>query len=352
MYIPQTYKNKPLVHAWNYCAMDGAPFGVVERYQNGGDKKDVVPFFKSNGTSWIAGIDINPRPLYGLDKLAGYSQDKAVFIVEGEKAAAALHSLGVVAITSVGGSQAANLADWTLLNGYKTAYLLPDNDDPGEHYARDVFRALMALQSPPTVKVLCLDNLPPGGDIVDWLQGWIINWDGYQPIPENLHKDLKEKLKGELKNAAPPPDEWAFVGSVGVNSSDFTWEKPNDIETQIPPVQVLSPELIPEPYRGWLEDVSHRMQTPPDFAVISAIVITASIIGAGCGIRPKRLDDWDIIPNIWGACIGRPSVVLKSPSMKEPMQLLERLQSDYGEQFVKAKAEADFDTLAHDAMLD
>lgn len=352
MNIPQTYKDKPLVHTWDYCAMDGTPFGAVGRYQKGNGKKDVVPFFKPNGTGWTMGIDINPRPLYGLDKLAGHPQDKAIFIVEGEKAAAAIHSLGVVAITSIGGSQAANRADWTPLSGYKTVYLLPDNDDPGEKYAQDVLRALTALQSPPTVKVLRLDTLPTGGDIVDWLQGWIGNWDGYQPIPENLHKDLKEKLKGELKNAAPPPDEWAFGGSVGANSSKFAWGKPNDIETQIPPVQVLPPGLIPEPYRLWLEDVSHRMQTPPDFAVISTIAITASIIGAGCGIRPKRLDDWEIIPNIWGACIGRPSVVLKSPSMKEPMQLLERLQSDYGKQFEKAKVEADFDSLANDAMLD
>ena len=76
------------------------------------------------------------------------------------------------------------------------------------------------------------------------------------------------------------------------------------------------------------------------------------MIGAGCGMRPKRLDDWEVIPNVWGACIGRPSVVLKTPSMKEPMQLLERLQAEYGEQFKQDKAEAEFDTLTNKAMLD
>jgi hypothetical protein len=82
------------------------------------------------------------------------------------------------------------------------------------------------------------------------------------------------------------------------------------------------------------------------------LVIIGSIIGAGCAIRPKRLDDWEVIPNVWGACIGRPSVVLKSPSMKEPMQLLERLQADYGEQYEQEKAGAEFDGLAAKAMLD
>ena len=94
------------------------------------------------------------------------------------------------------------------------------------------------------------------------------------------------------------------------------------------------------------------MQTPKDFAVISSMVIVGSLIGAGCAIKPKRFDDWQVIPNVWGACIGRPSVVLKTPSMKEPMQLLERLQAEYGELYEKDKAGAEFDGLANKAMID
>lgn len=95
------------------------------------------------------------------------------------------------------------------------------------------------------------------------------------------------------------------------------------------------------------------MQTPPDFAAISAIVMAGSVIGAGCGIYPKRHDyGFSVIPNLWGACIGRPSVVLKSPSMKEPMQLLERLQAEYGEQHEKDKVAAEFDSLKNKATLD
>jgi hypothetical protein len=94
------------------------------------------------------------------------------------------------------------------------------------------------------------------------------------------------------------------------------------------------------------------MQTPKDFAVISSMVIVGSLIGAGCAIKPKRFDDWQVIPNVWGACIGRPSVVLKTPSMKEPMQLLERLQAEYGEKFELDKVSDEFDSLANKAMMD
>lgn len=350
--IPQTYQGKPLVHSWTYRAQEGAALGHVARYQNGDDKKSIVPFFKRNGSGFNAGIDSETRPLFGLDRLANHPKAKAVFIVEGEKAAAALHGLGIVAVTSLGGSNAASKADWTPLNGYKMAYLLPDHDEPGEHYARDVYAALSALADPPAVKVLRLPDLPDGGDVVDWLQYWLPDWDGYGEIPETAINGLRDELKALLQTAEPVPDDWNLAGLAGSDSSAFDWETPGEIETKTPPVQVLSVDLIPEPFRPWLADVSHRMQTPPDFAAISALVITGSIIGAGCGIRPKQRDDWEVIPNVWGACIGRPSVVLKSPSMKEPMHLLERLQADYGERFEQEKAGAEFELLANKAMLD
>jgi hypothetical protein len=350
--IPQTYNGKRFIHAWTYCAMDGAPLGVVGRYQDGTGKKDIVPHFKRNGSGWVAGIELTPRPLFGLDKLATHPTDKAVFIVEGEKAAAALQSLGISAVSSLGGSRAAKQADWTPLSGYKLVYLLPDADEPGEHYIKDIHAALMALEQPPAVKVLRLPDLPEAGDVVDWLQNHAPDWDGLEPFPAIDKAWARSELQTLLKTAEEVPEEWGFVGSVSAGCGVFDWEKPNEIETKTPAVQTLSAELIPEPFKDWLADVSHRMQTPPDFPTVSALVITGSIIGAGCSIKPKKRDGWEVIANVWGACIGRPSVVLKSPSMKEPMQLLERLQAEYGEQFEKDKAGAEFDTLANSAMVD
>ena len=343
MSFPKSHNGKPLVHAWTYFAMDGEPFGFVARYQDAGGKKDIVPFFKPNGATWVAGIALNPRPLFGLEKLAACPKDKAVFIVEGEKSAAALQSIGIAAVSSLGGSQAAKQADWTQLNGCEMAYLLPDNDLAGEHYMQDVYRALMTLESPPQVKVLRLSGLPAKGDAVNWLQNHAPDWDGYQPFPASEKSWVVSELRAELNKAEPVPEEWTLAPLAGSRSSVFDWEKPNEIETKTPPVQALPPELIPEPFRHWLADVSHRMQAPADFAAISSIVIVGSIIGAGCSIKPKRFDDWEVIPNLWGAAIGRPSVVLKSPSMKEPVSLLERLQAEYGEQFDKDKKGFEFD---------
>ena len=348
--IAQSYQGKPLVHAWTYCAKDGAPLGVVGRYQEGNEKKDIVPFFKKNGSSWTAGIELNPRPLFGLDKLASQPKDKAVFIVEGEKSAAALQQIGVTALTSLGGSKAAKQADWLPLSDYKAVYLLPDNDEAGENYIQDVYRALIGLPEPPIIKILRLSGLPDKGDVVDWLQSLYDDWDGYSLIPEISHKGFKEELKEELKNAEAIPENWGLVGSVGLVGGGL-WQKPNKIETEIPPVQAFEDRLIPEPFKLWLTDASHRMQSPLDFSATTAVVIIGSLIGAGCSIRPKRLDDWEVICNLWCALIGCPSV-LKTPSMKEVLGLLERLQADYGEQYEADKAGTEFDSLTNKAMLD
>jgi putative DNA primase/helicase len=106
------------------------------------------------------------------------------------------------------------------------------------------------------------------------------------------------------------------------------WPEPLPVRASLRPVEKLPPALIPEPFRDWLTDISERMGCPLDYAVVAAIVITGSVIGAGLGIRPKREDDWTVVPNTWGGVVGRPSLTLKSPSLQEVTRPLERLASE------------------------
>ncbi len=349
--IPLSFNGNPLIYSWPYYSMDCKTLGVVGRYQNEDGKKTIVPFFKRNGSIWATGIELNPRPLFGLHILTDHRLDEDTFILEGEKSAAALQNIGLVAFTSLGGSKAAKKTDWTPLNGRKYVYLIPDADQAGEEYIKDVYFELMYLPNPPVIKVIRLKGLSDKGDIIEWVQSFIEEWDGYSPILANLHQALKEELHAEIESAESVPAEWSLY-TLHTSEFEDLWEYPNEIETKIPPVQALETELIPEPLRLWLADISYRMQTPPDFATVASIVIAGSIIGAGCGIRPKQFDDWEIIPNVWGANIARPSVVLKSPSMREPMSLLERLQAEYREIFEKNKTSAEFDELANKALID
>jgi putative DNA primase/helicase len=95
-------------------------------------------------------------------------------------------------------------------------------------------------------------------------------------------------------------------------------------------VEPFIPGLLPPALRPWVMDIAERMQCPPDFTGAAAIVALGSAIGRRCGIRPKRHDDWTVVPNLWGAVIGRPGV-LKSPAVEETLRPLRRLEAEAGE---------------------
>lgn len=115
------------------------------------------------------------------------------------------------------------------------------------------------------------------------------------------------------------------------------WPEPTPlhaIKATLRPVVPLPPSLIPEPYRDWLVDIAERMQCPLDYVAVGSAIVTASIIGAGCGIRPKMNDSWTVIPNLWGGIVGAPST-MKSPALKEIIKPLEILENEAFEQYEK-----------------
>jgi len=121
---------------------------------------------------------------------------------------------------------------------------------------------------------------------------------------------------------------------LGLSSDDVSvlsvdeWPDPEPVRHSLRPVEALPPSIIPEPLQGWVEDTCHRMQCPLDFVATASIVMAGSVIGAGCGIKPKRQDDWLVIPNLWGGAVGRPSVLLKSPAIEQALSPLAKLEEE------------------------
>jgi hypothetical protein len=113
-----------------------------------------------------------------------------------------------------------------------------------------------------------------------------------------------------------------------------SWPEPEPIKTTLLPVEKLPPEIIPGPFRAWAVDVSYRMQAPIDFIAAAVMVMAGGVIGAGCGIKPKRKDDWLVIPNLWGGVIGRPGM-LKTPALQEAMKPLSQLEAEAKKQYDK-----------------
>lgn len=104
------------------------------------------------------------------------------------------------------------------------------------------------------------------------------------------------------------------------------WPTPTPLPTALPPVDPFDEELLPEALRPWVMDIAHRMQCPPDFPAVAALVGLSSLIGARAVIQPKAKDDWQVVPNLWGAVVGRPGVK-KSPALNEALRPLNRLQT-------------------------
>ncbi len=113
------------------------------------------------------------------------------------------------------------------------------------------------------------------------------------------------------------------------------WGEPIPLPDGLPPVAPFSENLLPEALRPWVMDIADRMQCPADFPAVAAIVSMGAVIGRQLGIKPKRRDDWLVVPNLWGAIVGRPSL-MKTPALAESRKMLARLEIE-----AKTKFEAD-----------
>lgn len=154
----------PRSQEWAYFSDEGVHVGSVIRW-NKADGKVIRPVCRRDGQWQIGGMPA-PRPLYRLPEVKAADR---VVITEGEKATDAAVALGYAATTSAHGSQSANQTDWSPLAG-KQVIILPDNDSAGKQYAEEVAAILARLTPPPTLKVVCLPDLPAGGDIADLVE--------------------------------------------------------------------------------------------------------------------------------------------------------------------------------------
>jgi putative DNA primase/helicase len=103
------------------------------------------------------------------------------------------------------------------------------------------------------------------------------------------------------------------------------WPAPRSLSAALAEVSPFDPELLPETLRPWVLDLAERLQVAADYPAAALIVMLAGAIGRRASIRPQRHDNWRVVPNLWGAIIGR-SGVMKSPVLQAVMGPLRRRQ--------------------------
>ena len=103
------------------------------------------------------------------------------------------------------------------------------------------------------------------------------------------------------------------------------WPDATPIQTELRPVPAFdAATLLPPVLRNWVADEAKRMQCPQDFIAAGALVALGSIIGARVVIKPKSLDSWAIVPNLWGGVVGSPSAQ-KTPAITAALKPLDAL---------------------------
>jgi RecA/RadA recombinase len=105
------------------------------------------------------------RVLYRLPEvLQACKAGQLVYVVEGEKDADTLAALGLTATTVAGGAGTKWRPEWTESLEGGQVVVLPDNDPPGEAFARRV------ADSVPGSRIVQLPGLHHKGDVTDWLR--------------------------------------------------------------------------------------------------------------------------------------------------------------------------------------
>lgn len=140
-------------------------------------------------------------------------------------------------------------------------------------------------------------------------------------------------VKAQLAVIQPPVSELKAVADVSVTPEPLP---------SLPSVLAFDYDYLPDVLRGYVKDISERMQCPPDFAAVAVMVMMSSIIGRKVGLRPMKRNDWTVIVNLWGAVVGN-SGVMKSPTLSAGLSPIKKLQAMAFEVFNNLLAKSDAD---------
>ena len=198
----------PATAKWDYLDRDGKLIAVVYRYDPPGQRKEFRPWDAKRRKM----SPPDPRPLYNQP---GIAKSDTVVLVEGEKCAQALISLGICATTAMHGAKApVDKTDWSPLVG-KPVAIWPDKDKPGWEYAQAASQA--ALNAGATS---CAILFPPE----DRIEGW----DAADAIAEGFN--VAEFISTGPRMAMQLPEDVELPADV---------EEQANPDGQIPPEQTV-----------------------------------------------------------------------------------------------------------------
>lgn len=165
-------------------------------------------------------------------------------------------------------------------------------------------------------------------------------------------QDVRDLLDGPRQQRSAHPNAPAPAANrVNPEPSEIVsgeeWPTPTPLPNELPPVATFDAELLPDSLRDWVMDIAERMQCPPDFPAVGALVALSSLVGARVVICPKRFDSWTVVPNEWGLIVGNPGV-MKSPALSEVLAPLNQKEGEFREIWQAERSQWLVDQKAHE----
>jgi putative DNA primase/helicase len=225
---------------YTYGNRGSTPVLQIKRTDYDDGEKDIYQFKIQNGkvTPGKPKEDISP---YLFEKWK--NNDDLVIFVEGEKCVDALHSIGLNATTTPGGSNAWHSNYAPYFDG-RDVIVIPDNDEVGREYAQKAINDLLKYAK--SIKYLELRHLKAKEDIFDWL--------------ESGH--TKDQLLEHIEKAPYVDDGWPLL-----------------VPLDYQPLAKLHSSVLPEPLCAFVQAVSIHTETPIELATVMALG-TLSLAGA------------------------------------------------------------------------
>jgi putative DNA primase/helicase len=270
-----------------------------------------------------------PRVPYRLPNVLN---TETVYLPEGERDVHTLEGWGRVASCNPGGSGNSHLyARWTDYFKDRHIIILPDNDEPGRKHAAAVAAALLSVAA--SVRIVEFPGLREKGDVTDWrdaggtFEQFRELTEAARPIDAAALCELRARWA--LGNEAP---NYQAARAEAAND----WPKLEPIQSELPPVQAFSEDLLPDSFRPLVADVAERMQVPMDYPAVVVVLCLAGAVNRRAVIQPKANDtSWVIVPNLWGGIIAPPGF-MKSPVIAAVIHLLIQIETEWRHEYEEA----------------
>ena len=152
-------------------------------------------------------------------------------------------------------------------------------------------------------------------------------------LEENKAKCNPPLSEGEVRSIAQSVSR--YEQSAAANE----WPQPELLQSELPPVEAFSEDLLPHSFLPLVRDVAERMQVPMDYPAVVMVLCLAGAVNRRVMIQPKERDTGWVEPaNLWGAIVGPPGV-MKTPVIQAITRPLVQIQTEWRQEYEQQLAE-------------